>query len=199
MKRLLRNPWLLIGLFAAAVTLATATYVYAADVVTASVTPGITLSDVNTLANGQVIQSTTKLPYGYAPISFANGTAAQQVSVQWSDTRTYVASTPVTYDLTALTSASTNTGNATFAKIKVMGIYNNETTAGHDITVSGGASNPFVGPLGGTTPTYTIKAGTAWVFYDISTAGATVDGTHKSIKIDPGSNNCSVSVMFAGN
>jgi hypothetical protein len=171
---------------------------YAGDVVTASITPGVTVADLNTIGSGQKIQTTIKLPDGYAPITFANGAAAGQVTIKWADTRSYAAA-PVTYDLTALTAAASNTGAASFGKIKIIAIYNNEAAnSGKDLIVGGGATLPFTGPLAGTTPTYTIKAGCAWVHFDLSLLGLDCS-TNKNLKLDPGANTVSASVVFAGN
>lgn len=169
----------------------------AAEVVTASVTPGITILSSDTLVSGLKNRSELRLPNGYAPVEFANGTGVGQVSVKYAAVLTLAASTPQTLDLTALTGG---TGAAAFAKAKVLGVYSNDAAnGGKDVIVGGGATNPFVGPLAGTAPTYTVKAGCAWVHFDRSTAGMTVDGTHKLIKFDPGSNACSITVVFAGN
>ncbi len=173
--------------------------IYAAETVTGSITPSVTISGTNTIASGQVIQTTIKLPGGSAPISFASGTGAAQISVKWADTRTYAVSTPVTLDLTTLASASTNTGAASFAKIKVIAIFNNEAAAsGKDLIIGGNVTTPFYGPLAGTLPTYTIKPGCAWIHYDL-TAGGLDCSTNKLFKIDPGANAVSASVVFAGN
>jgi hypothetical protein len=181
------------------VALAFPAYALAAANVTASVTPGVTVQSTTTLATGSIVSFTSKLPNGYTPIAFANGTGAGQVSVAWSDTRTYAASTPVTLDLTALASAATNTGAANFAKVKVLYIANNEAIgSGHNVIVGAAASTAFTGPLGGTTPTFTIEPGCVFMaFAQSSTAWTTTSANN--LKIDPGANNCSVTIVVAGN
>lgn len=187
-------------LFAAAlVALAFPLAVRAAEVVSASVTPGVTILGQTTLAGGASTSSNVRLPNAYAPINFSNGTLAGQVSVKWFDSRTYASSTPVTLDLTTLAGAATNTGSAAFAKVKVFAIYNNEVAdSGKDLIIGNAAATPFAGPFGGTAPTITVKAGCSFVIYDLSTAGWAC-GTNKNLKIDPGANNVSASIVLAGN
>lgn len=174
-------------------------YVRAAEVVTASCTPGATINSIDSPTAGVTTNVTVKQPNFYTPVDFSNGTAAGQVTVKYAVTLSLVASTPQTIDLTSLT-GGVGSGTATFSKIKIQGFYSNDTAnTGKDIIISGGASNPYLGPLAGTTPTYTLKAGCAWLHFDRSTAGLTVDGTHKTIKLDPGGNNCVLTVVLAGN
>jgi hypothetical protein len=162
--------------------------------VTASVTPGVTVLSTDTLTTGATIRTTTKLPDGYAPIEFAAGTSAQQLSVKYAASISLTAATPQTLDLENLTGG---TGAATFTKLKVFAIYNTDTT--DSLIVGAAAANPFLGPLAGTAPTYTIKAGCAWICYDRSTAGMTVNATNSDLKLDPGANAVTCVVVFAGN
>lgn len=163
-----------------------------------TVQAGVNITKSNLLIAGINITTPVNLPSGGLPIAFAPGTGPGQISDVWSDTRSYNA-TPTVHDLTALTAAATNTGLGAFAKIKVLHVQNNEAAdSGKDIIVGANATTPFVGPLGGTTPTITVKAGCSLLIYDLSTAGWTCS-TAKFLKLDPGANNVSVTLTLAGN
>jgi hypothetical protein len=168
-----------------------------AEVVQASCVPAITVTGSNSIATGQSTSSAIKLPDSYTPVSFANGTGAKQVTVKWSDTRTYSA-TPTTLDLTTLAAASTNTGAAAFSSIKLVQITNNSTTAGYDVIIGAAAATAFTGFLGGTTPTITLQPGASILIFSTTAAGWAC-GTNKSLKIDPGVNNVNVSITLVGN
>jgi hypothetical protein len=171
---------------------------FAADVTTARVLPLVQLQRNNSLANGVSAGNINLLlPYGQTAINFANGTAAGQVNKGWVVNSTAAISTADNYDLSSLPAAAA--GTAVTAKVKVFAIFNHETVAGHDITFAGGAATPWVGPLGGTTPTYVIGPGESMTFYALSTAGFTVDGTHKLWKVTPGAYTANYSVVVAGN
>jgi hypothetical protein len=90
--------------------------------------------------------------------------------------------TPVTIDLTDLTSATTSWGgDTTFAKWFML-IFSNIGQSG-DITIKQGASNP-ANLLGiSTTPAQTVPAGSALVLQSV--AGVTVSATAKTITITP--------------
>lgn len=187
-RSLLAGVGVLALLFASAVVVRSAL----ADV-TASVLPGVTISDVSNTTGFQIAKQ-VKFPSSYAPIAFANGTGAGQVDAMWADTRTYSA-TSTTLDLTTLAAAATNTGAASFSNIKILAIYNNDST--NTLTVGAAASTPFAGPLGGTSPTITIQPGGCAMFVNKNADGWACS-TNKSLKIDPGPNNISATVVLAG-
>jgi hypothetical protein len=86
--------------------------------------------------------------------ALVNGTAANQIDLVFGDTVTALAaSTPVTYNLDALTDPITG-GVVAFAKIRAIIIYN-RLTANKALTVGAG-SNTFVGPFGNANDTITI-------------------------------------------
>jgi hypothetical protein len=172
---------------------------FAAEVVTASVLPGVKVASSNALSTGVSNTFSVTIPSGFATVDFANGTSAKQVSVKWADTRTLAVSTPVTLDLTSLTGTTTNTGAATFAKVKILSITNNETQgSGKTLTVGAAASNPFLGPLGGTAPTFAVEAGTTVTLYSVSTAAWTTSSA-SNLKLDPGANSISTTTVIVGN
>lgn len=97
---------------------------------------------------------------------------------------TLTGTTAVTYDLTDLTSTTSGTtawaGDTTFATWNQL-VFRN--TGAADITVAQGASNGARLGLTGTTPAFTVPAGSVITFQSI--AGYTVDSTHKVITITP--------------
>lgn len=103
------------------------------------------------------------------------------------------ASTPITVDHTAISSAATaSVGDNSFTTINEL-IFVNPGT--HDVTVGAAGSTPLLGPLAGTTPTFTVPAGSVarWK----SAAGWTVSGAN-NLKFNPGSNACTIYVAVGG-
>lgn len=99
--------------------------------------------------------------------SFANGVAAGQANILFADTRTLAASANESLDLSgALLDAIGQA--AVFAKVKALMIRAAEANT-NDVIVGAAASTPFLGPLGGTTPTITLKPG---AFFIMSYPGA---------------------------
>ena len=79
-----------------------------------------------------------------------------------------------TYDLTAFPGPFDNT--LTFTAIKAILLYNQSVTAGEGIVVGAASTTPFVGPLGGTTPTITVLPGNAIALTNFSAAGWSTSG-----------------------
>lgn len=103
------------------------------------------------------------------------------------------ANTPVTVDLTNIAAQTYSAGDSLASALKELVIYNNGAAA---VIYSAGASNGFVGFLGGTSPTVTIPAGGR--FRITNSTGWTIDSTHKTVKFDPGSSAASIAVAFGG-
>jgi hypothetical protein len=93
---------------------------------------------------------------GADPIDLASGTGSNQADLVYSDTRTLAASANETLDLTSLIGPLGEAVN--FAKIKAILI---KAAAGNtnNVVVGDAAADPFLGPLGGTTPTIAIPPG----------------------------------------
>lgn len=105
------------------------------------------------------------------------------------------ASTPVTVDLTNISAAaSANAGDTSFATAFAL-IFNNVGL--HDVVITPGASDGFLGPLGGTAPSFTVPAGTktAW---PVPAAGFPITGLLKNLKFDPGGNACEIGMAIGG-
>lgn len=93
---------------------------------------------------------------GHADIQVDNGTGNNQADLVFSDQRTLTASSTETLDLSSLVGPL---GEAVaFAKIKAILIKASPNNT-NSVIVGAAGSNPFLGPLGGTTPTLTIPPG----------------------------------------
>jgi hypothetical protein len=131
-------------------------------------------------------------------LSYANGTASNQVDTIYAKTIT-LASTTQTIDLTSLTDPAGNSIN--FARVREFIIVNPDATAGHDLKVEAGSSNPviFIPPVAN----YLIcrYSGTLRVSDPVSTGsgnGNVVTGTTKTITFDSGSNTITFYVLIVG-
>lgn len=93
--------------------------------------------------------------------------------------------TPVTIDLTDLTSSGTLTtaGDTTFATWNKITLNNAVAGTPADVTYGAGGSNGARTLLAGTTPTLTVPANS--IVSLASAAGLAVDSTHKTITITP--------------
>jgi len=91
-----------------------------------------------------------------ALLQLVSGTGNGQADLIFSDTRTLAASATEDLDLAGGVT-DPNGVTLTFAKVKA--IYVKAAAANSNNVVVGAATNPFVGPLGGTTPTISIKPG----------------------------------------
>lgn len=109
-------------------------------------------------ASSSTLQSLTTTATGSAQEALAFGTASGQVNLIVAQDRTLAASSSETLDLYGSTTplADIFGANALFRHIKYIAIY---IVSGGDVnglSIGGAASNPFLGPLGGTTPTLLV-------------------------------------------
>ena len=103
-------------------------------------------------------------------------------------------STPQTIGLQALGSVTNNAGDTSFATIYEVIVINLGT---HPVTLGAAASHPFLGPLGGTSPTFTVAAGAQVRWHN--PAGWTVTGgSNDQLKCDPGSNAATLGIAIGG-
>lgn len=114
-------------------------------------------------------------------VAFTDGVGSGQVNIRWGSSRSLGNTANETLDLSLL--AETISGeNVTreLSNIKLLVITN--THASNSIRVGAAASNAFVGPLGGTTPTIDVPPGASLPLVHPG-VGWTVDSTHKNLKI----------------
>jgi len=158
-------------------------------------------------AQATQIPANPNLPaYAISPIvytsSFGNGTLADQIDFVFYTTLSLVASTPQT--ITVNSPGSDILGNTvTFTKIRRLRIRNNANADGKIVTISPGASNPWLAIMGTSTSTVIIQPSTAnnsgWVeFVSPNTSGYATSGTSTSLKLDPGTNTMTVDIEIWG-
>jgi hypothetical protein len=133
-------------------------------------------------------------------VSYTNGTGSSQVDlIYWPDPITLAATTQ-TIDLTSLTDPSGAAVN--FARVRELLIYNPTATAGFDIKVEQGASNPWAFVPPSTSPQIVRYGGGLYRISDpISTGGGNgnvVGGASKTIKFDSGANTVTFWVLALG-
>lgn len=129
--------------------------------------------------------------------TMADGSGASQSLYIWGVDFSLAISTPVTYDLTALTGPK---GTTTFAKVKGIAIKNDSATDGHRI-LAGNGSNPWAPFLSSSTATWEIAAGGVWYQTNplIQTTNPwTVSGSAKTVKLDPGTNAITGTIVIWG-
>lgn len=99
----------------------------------------------------------TWAPDPRALTDLAQGTSSSMVDLAYQDTRTIAASG--TYNLDLSGTQDTNVFGVSLAFVKVKSIYVKAAAANTNNVIVGAGTNPFVGPLGGTTPTITLPPG----------------------------------------
>jgi hypothetical protein len=95
--------------------------------------------------------------------------------------RTLAASANESLDLSSYTNTLGETAKAV-TKVRAVQIEHLSTSLASGIVVGNG-TNPFGGLLTTNTATFTLAPGQGVIMYSPTTAGMTVDGTHKTIKV----------------
>lgn len=114
-------------------------------------------------------------------ISLTNGTGANQINEVWDDVRTLTASSNETLNFHDGSLKDVFGASIVGTAIKEVWIENTSTTG--TLTV-GGATNPFLGPMGGTTPTETIQPGQFLHWPNATATGwAITGGSNDSLKL----------------
>lgn len=129
-------------------------------------------------------------------MTFANGTGVDQIDSFWYDRRSLAATTE-TLDLSGgLTDAF---GTAfSFAKVKLLIVKNNNTTAGHTLKIGGNASNQFLLFTDGSDK-YTLGPGGIFMVAEPCAAGLAVTAaTGDILKMDAGAQTISYDILIAG-
>lgn len=129
----------------------------------------------------------------HAGPSFTYGTGTGYADLFWCDTRTINASSNETLDCTSLID-SLGLTISTMAKIKALYV---QASAGNtnSVVVGAAASNPFVGPFGGTAITATLPPGAGLLGWD--KPGWTCTGSTKNIKVANSSSGTAVTYKIA--
>jgi hypothetical protein len=137
--------------------------------------------------------------------NYGNGTTAGNVDLIYAATLT-LSATPTTLDLTSLTDPLN--GAVAFARVREFYLRNNATTDGWTVVVGGGAANPWAGASQFLQASSTVTVGPSTsstspctgklAFAAPNTTGYVVDGTHKTLKLDPGANTLTVEILIVG-
>jgi len=151
------------------------------------------------LTSGLISQQTLPAAVTLAH-TYANGTGAAQIDVIYAKQLVLTASSPQTIDLTSIPDLSGAT--VSFGRIREFMIQVVTATFGFNVTLSGGATNPWTGLLTSGSA-MTLYAGvTHYLVSDPtsvgSSIGAVVTSGSKTIKLDPGANNVTVNIIAVG-
>jgi hypothetical protein len=154
----------------------------------------ISMSAVNTLDLSAVTDAVAKTETN----TYANGTGANQVQVQWHDQRTLLTTAGETLDLTALAGGAFGTAN--FGKVKELIIKLVTATSGYRLQVgdAAGTANKWTAPFAD--PADIITPGAGGILHLSSPVdGWTVDGTHKLLLIyNPSGGSVVFDIYIAG-
>jgi hypothetical protein len=132
----------------------------------------ITLSVSATLSAALDLESATSQLAKKLLIALTDGSAANQATNMFSDTRTLVASATESLDLAgSLVNAFGAT--ITFAKMRAIMIFAAATNT-NDVVVGGAASNGFFSPFGAANNTVKVKPGGCLILIAPDTAGYAV-------------------------
>jgi hypothetical protein len=176
---------------------------------------GLVLFPVMAYATGQVVtgqitfnaafteQATALTTYSIpatisSNLSYANGTLSNQVDTIYAKTIT-LAGTTQTIDLTSLTDPAGNAIN--FARVREFIVVNSATSAGFDLKVEAGSSNPviFIPPVANFL--LCRYSGTLRISDPVSTGsgnGNVVTSSTKTITFDSGANTITFLVLIVG-
>lgn len=114
-------------------------------------------------------------------ITLTSGTGANQADLVFADSRTLAASANETLDLYgSLKDPFGSTLN--FARIKAILIEARAANT-NNVVIGNAVANPFLGPLGGTTPTVTLPPGGVLLLVAPASGWTVADATNDSLKI----------------
>ena len=114
--------------------------------------------------------------------AYTNGTGASKAQEVWHDKRTLLTTANEELDLTALAGGAFGTYN--FSKIKALVIHVNTVTSGYRLEIGGAASNAFSAFVKDPSDIDLCAASGTKILIDSPIDGATVDSTHKMLKIN---------------
>ena len=150
------------------------------------------------------LQATALAPYSIpatisSNLSYANGTASNQVDTIYAKTITLAATTQ-TIDLTSLTDPAGNSIN--FARVREFIIVNTATSASFDLKVEAGASNGVIFlPPAANFLSARNNGGTLRISDPVSTGGGNgnvIGATTKTVTFDSGANSITFLVLIVG-
>lgn len=130
--------------------------------------------------------------FSFQPTKLTDGTGADQAQKVATVDDSVTAAAADTHDLQAIVGPF---GTVNFTAIKELWIYNKGNA---DLIVGNAAANPWLGPLGGTTPTITVPPGMCLPLLNHTAAGWAVSGSAKNLKIDAASGTQAYELYIVG-
>lgn len=115
------------------------------------------------------------------PVVFAAGSGSGQVNTEWTDERSLSASSNESLDLNAGTITDGLNNVASFSFVNAVEIIADAANVNN--VVVGAGTNPFVGPMGGTTPTVTLKPGERMMWIAPGAGWAITGGSNDILKV----------------
>lgn len=166
---------------------------------TSNIAPQFNLELSGGFVSGQKLPIT--LPTRQLKAAFAAaGVAADQVNLIYAATLTFLASTPQTLDLTALTDPIGGVVN--FARVRFLVLRVNSTTNGAMLTLGAAATNEWTGMLAAASGLKVLAATTGndgfFVICAPNTTGYPVSGTSKNLLLTPSAHAFTVDILIAG-
>lgn len=188
-------------LFASALCVALICYSTPLAAATVAGTSSHTISFTQTPSTGFLSGVNLPITSSLRTVFRTSGVSADQVDGIFAKTITFVASTPQSIDLTNITDVLGNT--ITAARVRFISVKVKWTTDAKPLTIGNSGANDWLGICGSATstvlvyPSSTTNDGyTIWAMPQ-TTGAATIDGTHKIIKLDPGTAAGDVELIIA--
>ena len=133
-----------------------------------------------------------------ASLSMATGTGNNQVDLIWHDQLTLASAANDVLNLNALARTIYGTSNPiNLVKVKAILVVNAATAAGEDLTIGANATTPFLGPLGGTTPTIKCEAGSPLLLVNYVDGWSTSGANNLKI-VNSGASSNTYKIVIAG-
>lgn len=130
-------------------------------------------------------------------IVLAQGTAANQADLIYATSLTVSASSSTTLDLTGSGASLTDPFGASLSFLHIKAVYIRAATGNtNNVVVGNAASNPFVGPMAGTTPTSAVLPGGVLMWVAPAAGWAVVDSSSDQLKLANSSSGTSVTFQI---
>lgn len=116
------------------------------------------------------------------PVVFASGSSSGQVNAEFTDERSISASSSETLDLSGGTITDGLNNLVSFSFINAVEIIADSGNV-NNVIVGNAGSNPFLGPMGGTTPTVTLKPGERLVWVAPGAGWSVTNSSNDNLKV----------------
>lgn len=163
-----------------------------ASTISGSVTQQVQVSD--SISPGTGLSNYTIPITPSQTTNYTNGSGASQVSKAYQATFALAVSTPQTVDLSAVVCTDGTTG---FATVREVQVFNDATATAKDLTLDA-PTNYFAYWLASAVVETVPSGSSVRHACPNNTAGWTVDGTHKLITLNPGTNTFQARIVVLG-